>query len=70
MNSKKDNKNQKIIASYDYLANAASPMDCTGLIPSKPSSKAEINSYEDLYNFLPPTVPSQNDDNKSTKKLR
>lgn len=58
MNSEKNTKNQKIIDSYDYLANAASPMDCTGLIPSKPVSKAEIESYEDIYRFLPPPVTS------------
>ena len=47
-------KNQKIIDSYDYLANAASTQDCTGLIPAAPTSKAELESYEDLYHFLPP----------------
>ena len=30
-------KNQKIIDSYDYLANAASTQDCTGLIPAAPT---------------------------------
>lgn len=39
-------KNQKIIDSYDYLANAASTQDCTGLIPAAPTSKAELESYE------------------------
>lgn len=48
-------KNQKIIDSYDYLANAASTQDCTGLIPSAPTSKAELESYEQVYNFEPPT---------------
>ena len=50
----KDKKNQKIIDEYDYLSNAASSQDCTGLIPSEPSSESEIESYEDLYHFLPP----------------
>ena len=36
--------NQKIIDSYDYLANSASTQDCTGLIPSAPQSKAELES--------------------------
>ena len=30
----KDEKNQKTIDDYDYLSNAASKQDCTGLIPS------------------------------------
>ncbi|MEZ3486808.1 MAG: hypothetical protein K1W22_09530 [Lachnospiraceae bacterium] len=51
---KTDKENQRIIDEYDYLSNAASSQDCTGLIPSEPVSEAEIESYEDLYHFLPP----------------
>ena len=51
---KVDKENQRIIDEYDYLSNAASSQDCTGLIPSEPVSEAEIESYEDLYHFLPP----------------
>ena len=46
--------NQEIIDAYDYLSNAASMQDCTGLIPSEPVSTEELESYEDLYHFLPP----------------
>ena len=46
--------NQEIIDSYDYLANSASMQDCTGLIPSAPQSKAELESYEDVYHYQPP----------------
>ena len=53
---KTDKENQRIIDEYDYLSNAASSQDCTGLIPSEPVSEAEIESYEDLYHFLPPNV--------------
>ena len=49
--------NQELIDSYDYLSGAASSQDCTGLIPSAPLSEAELDSYEELYPFLPP-VPS------------
>lgn len=49
-----DKENQKIIDEYDYLSNAASTQDCTGLIPSNPTCAEEIESYEDLYHFLPP----------------
>lgn len=46
--------NQEIIDAYDYLSNAASAQDCTGLIPAKPQSKEELEAYEELYHFLPP----------------
>lgn len=49
-------ENQKIIDDYDYLSNAASSSDCTGLIPSLPQSKAELDSYNELYEYLPPAV--------------
>ena len=51
---RKDRKNQEIIDAYDYLSNAASSQDQTGLIPSAPSSAEELESYEKLYHFLPP----------------
>ena len=47
--SHKDN-----IDSYDYLSNAASKQEMTGLIPSGPVSEEELESYEDLFHFLPP----------------
>lgn len=58
--AKTDRENQKIIDSYDYLSNAASSQDCTGLIPSEPVSDAELESYEDLYHFLPPNGKAEN----------
>lgn len=48
--------NQKIIDSFDYLSNAASTQDCTGLIPSAPQSKAELESYEEVYHYQPPKI--------------
>ncbi len=51
-----DKKNQKIIDSYDYLANAASTQDCTGLIPAAPANKTELESYEELYQYKPPKI--------------
>lgn len=56
----KDKENQKIIDAYDYLSNAASSQDCTGLIPSEPISTAELESYEELYHFLPPCAKAAN----------
>lgn len=50
--------NQEIIDSYNYLSSAASAWDCTGLIPSAPSSSAELESYEAIYPFEPPKLDS------------
>ncbi len=50
---KSNEKNQKIIDEYDYLAKAASSQDCTGLIPAAPLSEAELQAYEDLYPYRP-----------------
>ena len=46
-------ENKKIIDDYDYLANAASSGDCTGLIPSLPTSDTELESYQDVYQYQP-----------------
>lgn len=60
MQEKKDKENQEIIDAYDYLSNAASAQDCTGLIPSEPVSVHELESYEDMYHFLPPNGKASN----------
>lgn len=49
-------ENQKIIDNYDYLTKAASACDCTGLIPSLPVSEAELESYNELYQYQSPSV--------------
>ncbi len=38
----------------DYT-NSGCPTECTGLIPTNPLNDAELYSYQDVYNFLPPT---------------
>ena len=48
----KETDNQKIIDAYDYLGNACSARDCTGLIPANPPDEYGRESYEDLYHFL------------------
>lgn len=52
--NKEEEKNQKLIDACDYLSSAASSQDLTGLIPSAPVSPGELESYEELYPFLPP----------------
>lgn len=49
----KKKTNREIIDDYDYLSNAASSMDCTGLIPSLPENEDEIEAYNEIYQFLP-----------------
>ncbi len=49
MNS--DKKNQQIIDSYDYLTNAASTQDCTGLMPTPATTEAERESYQAIYHY-------------------
>ncbi len=46
-------RNQKIIDSYDYLTNAASTTDFTGLAPTPIQSEEEFEAYEAIYPFYP-----------------
>lgn len=59
---KPEKRNKDIIDSYDYLSNAASKQEMTGLIPSEPISVEEIESYEELFHFLPPNSDVKNID--------
>lgn len=52
-------KNQKIIDNYDYLTNAASSTDCTGLIPFLPTDEAQLESYNELYQYQSPAAVHQ-----------
>ena len=52
-------ENEQIIDFYDYLANAASTQDCTGLIPAIPESDEALEAYKDVYHFEPPKVKSK-----------
>lgn len=63
---KTPNENKKIIDDFDYLSNAASIHECTGLIPSLPTSEAELESYNDVYQYRPPVIQSKNE--SDTKK--
>ena len=49
-------KNSDIIEDFDYLSNAASSQDCTGLIPAGPVDEEELKSYEAVYHYQPPKV--------------
>lgn len=67
---KKKLSNEEIIDSYDYLANAASTTDCTGLIPSAPISKTERESYEDVYLYTPPEIPESENNTQSVQNKK
>lgn len=57
-----ENKSQKDSYGVDLnksYINSCSAHDCTGLIPSLPQSKAEVEAYEDLYHFLPEAKTSE-----------
>lgn len=49
-------KNQQLIDQFDYLGNAASAQDCTGLIPWLPSSSFELESYEEVCRYQSPAA--------------
>ena len=51
---KKEKENQEIIDAFDYLGNAASAGDCTGLIPEGDTKEKEIEEYQDVYRFGSP----------------
>lgn len=52
---KKDN--QRIIDSYDYLSDAVSMQECTGLIPSAPLTEGDFESYDQIFKYQTPEVP-------------
>ncbi len=41
---------------YDYLANSATTMDCTGLMNRAPVDETEMSSYQQIYQYLPTNV--------------
>lgn len=51
-------KNAKV-EDFDYLANSATGMDCTGLMNKTPSDEAEMASYQQVYQYLPPNVKAE-----------
>ena len=52
-------ENEKLIDDFDYLSNAASARECTELIPFLPTSEAELESYNDVYQYRPPVITKQ-----------
>lgn len=48
-----ENANKNLERCLDQMANAYSTYDCTGLIPSKPENESQLESYKEVYNYLP-----------------
>ncbi|MCI8327827.1 MAG: hypothetical protein HFI37_08670 [Lachnospiraceae bacterium] len=53
---------------YDYLSNSATGMDCTGLMYQTPVNEAEMESYQQVYQYLPPNVKLDSMDGKDSHK--
>ena len=65
--AKSSPSNQEIIDSFDFLSNAASTQDCTGLIPSGPVNEDELTSYETVYHYLPPQIKNAQKETEDRK---
>ena len=50
----KKRQKKDLIDDFDYLSNAASTTDCTGLIPSLPQNEAELEAYNDIVQYMSP----------------
>lgn len=59
---KKDKKNEEIIDSYDYLTNAASSMDCTGLMPTPAHTPEEREAYDGIFHFKATPLDPENEE--------
>ena len=67
--SKSDSSaNQEVIDSYDFMSNAASSQDCTGLIPAGPVDEEELKSYEAVYHYQPPRLSHKSTENMHDSK--
>lgn len=44
---------------YEHFGNTCSSTDCTGLIPALPSSEAELEAYEEMYQFCAQKPPAR-----------
>lgn len=48
---KKETEKKNFLDNYDFLANAASVNECTGLIPTPASTFAERESYDAIFHY-------------------
>lgn len=62
----KKGQKKDLIDDFDYLSNAASTTDCTGLIPSLPQNEAELEAYNDIVQYMSPIAKYSNDSEITT----
>lgn len=67
MNKEEKERNAEIIDRFNYLGNAASATDCTGLIPFAQDSEDELEVYESIYRFGAPSIDRNAGEGDSTK---
>ena len=63
----KEKAQRKPTDNFDYLANAASATDCTGLIPSLPRTEDELDSYNDIVQYISPAAKSSAADGQDVR---
>ena len=63
----KEKAQRKPTDNFDYLANAASATDCTGLIPSLPQTEDELDSYNDIVQYMSPAAKSSAADGQDVR---
>ncbi len=56
---------EKTLRDYDFLANSASTMDCTGLMHRVAEDDSERTSYQQVYRYEPPKKESEEKGNKT-----
>lgn len=61
MDKKEKRRNQRVIDAYDYLGNAATSGDCTGLIPEGEVKEEDLETYRDIYLFGAPKMEEKKD---------
>lgn len=65
-NKKNDNKNSHVIFNDRMFnldeGNATSVNDCTGLIPSAPHTKEELEAYDEIVSYSPESANIFNHD--------
>lgn len=61
MKEKNKEEFEEFLENVDDDSYTSSYGDCTGLIPSLPSSEAELEAYEQMYHFV---HPARNADGK------
>ena len=55
-------KKNKQKASFDFdLMDASSSAECTGIAPRPPLNDGEYESYQEVFNFGPPTIRNKKD---------